>query len=209
MKLLVIGATGPTGRHVLECALKSGDSITVLARRPEAIADLKDKITVIKGDATSRADVVKAMMGQDVIISTLGTGKSLRANELFTRSAKAVVDAAKQTGVSRLVWLSSFGVGDTFQDATILQKLKYRTLLRNLYVNKEASEKIIKESGLKWTIVYPTALMNWSVKGNYRVDDRMKMKGTPKIGRADVADFIYKAAKSDEWICRNAVITGQ
>lgn len=207
MKLLIIGATGPTGRHVLECALKSGDTITVLARRPEALDDLKGKITVIAGDATSYDDLVKAMTGQEAVIVTLGRGKSIRSNELFTRAAAAIVRAAKQTNVSRLVWLSSFGVGDTFQDATIVQKFMYRTLLRDLYINKEASEKTIRESNLKWTIVYPTALMNTSAKGNYQVDDRIKMKGAPRISRADVAEFIHKAACNDEWVYRNAVIT--
>jgi len=75
-KILIIGATGPTGRHVLDLALKSGDTVTVLARRPEALEDVKDNITVIAGDATSREDVAKAMQGQEAVIATLGTGGS-------------------------------------------------------------------------------------------------------------------------------------
>jgi len=206
-KILIIGATGPTGRHVLDLALKSGDTVTVLARRPEALEDVKDNITVIAGDATSREDVAKAMQGQEAVIATLGTGSSLRANGLFTRAAEAVVHAAKQAGVSRLVWLSSFGVGETFRDASLLQKIMYRTLLRDLYENKEASEKIIRESGLDWTIVYPTGLTNGPATGRYRTDDRIRMKGFPRISLADVADFLYKAVRDDAWIRRNAVIT--
>ena len=206
-KILIIGATGPTGRHVLDLALKSGDTVTVLARRPEALEDVKDNITVIAGDATSREDVAKAMQGQEAVIATLGTGGSLRVNGLFTRAAEAVVHAAKQAGVSRLVWLSSFGVGETFRDASLLQKIMYRTLLRDLYENKEASEKIIRESGLDWTIVYPTGLTNGPATGRYRTDDRIRMKGFPRISLADVADFLYKAVRDDAWIRRNAVIT--
>jgi len=206
-KILIIGATGPTGRHVLDLALKSGDTVTVLARRPEALEDVKDNITVIAGDATSREDVAKAMQGQEAVIATLGTGGSLRANGLFTRAAEAVVHAAKQAGVSRLVWLSSFGVGETFRDASLLQKIMYRTLLRDLYENKEASEKIIRESGLDWTIVYPTGLTNGPATGRYRTDDRIRMKGFSRISLADVADFLYKAVRDDAWIRRNAVIT--
>lgn len=207
MKLFILGATGPTGRLVVERALAAGDTVTVLARRPEALDGLKERVTVHAGDATSYDDVVKAMNGQEAIVATLGTGGSLRANELFTRAARAVVRAAEQTGVSRLVWLSSFGVGDTFQDASLLQKIMYRTMLRDLYLNKDASEKMIRDSNLNWTIVYPTALTNGPATGKYRVDDRMKMKGFPKISRADVADFLHKAAHRDEWIRRHAVIT--
>lgn len=207
LKLLIIGGTGPTGRLVVDCALQCRDAITVLARRPEALEDLKGKITVIAGDATSYDDMAKAMTGQDAVISALGTGKSLRANGLFTRAADAVIRAAKQTGVSRLVWLSSFGVGDTIRDATMAQKLMYRTLLRNVYNNKAASENMLRESGLDWTIVYPTILKNGPARGEYRVDDRIRMKGTPWINRADVADFMHRAVHDDEWIRRHAVIT--
>ncbi|CAM4040078.1 NAD(P)-dependent oxidoreductase [Saccharibacillus endophyticus] len=207
MKLLIIGASGPTGRHVLEKALQEGDTVTVFCRHPESLKDVKGDFFKIAGDATSQEDLVKAMTSQEAVISTLGRGKSTQANNLFSQSAKAIVQAAKIAKISRLVWLSSFGVGETFQDATMIQKFMYRTLLKDIYANKKASEKTIRESHLKWTIVYPTALMNGSPKGKYRVHDRIKMKGAPRIDRADVAEFMYKAVQNDEWSFRNAVIT--
>jgi len=207
MKLLIIGATGPTGRLVLERALQAGDTVTVLARRPQALEEWKGKITVHAGDATSEADMVQAMRGVDAVISALGTGQSLRANELFTRAADALISAGNQTGVTRLVWLSSFGAGDTFRDASIVQKISYRTLLRDIYRNKDASEQKIRASGLNWTIVYPTGLKNGPARGEYRVAERIRMKGFPWINRADVADFMHQAVHGDEWIRRHAVIT--
>ncbi|MDT0341463.1 NAD(P)-dependent oxidoreductase [Streptomyces litchfieldiae] len=207
MKLLILGATGPTGHHVLDLALKAGDTVTVLARRPEALADLADRVTVVAGDATSRDDVAKAMRGQDAVISALGRSRSVRADDLFTRAAAAVTGAAEGTGVSRLVWLSSFGVGDTYRSASPVQKVMYRTFLRDIYANKEISEKAIRSSGLDWTLVYPTTLTKGPAKGTYRVGERLPMRGHPTISRADVADFMHKAAHSPEWIRRDAVIT--
>jgi putative NADH-flavin reductase len=188
MKLLILGSTGPTGRHVLDRALEHGDTITVLARRPEALESVASRITVIAGDATSASDVAEAMAGQDAVIAALGRGRSVRADDLFTRAATAVVDAAKQTGVTRLVWLSSFGVGDTFHSANAMQKTMYRTFLRNIYANKQASEKTIRASNLDWTLVYPTALTSGPATGAYRVDDRLDMKLAARISRADVAE---------------------
>ncbi|WP_433621993.1 NAD(P)-dependent oxidoreductase [Nocardia sp. CA-120079] len=207
MNLLILGATGPTGRHLADLALRAGDTVTVLARRPEALDDLADRVTVVAGDATSHNDVAKAMAGQDAVISALGRSTSVRADDLFTRAAAAVIGAAQEVGVSRLVWLSSFGVGDAYRSASPLQKLMYRTFLRNLYANKEISEQQIRASGLDWTLVYPTALTKGPAKGTYLADDRLPMKGTPTISRADVADFLHKAAHSPEWIHRDAVIT--
>ncbi|WP_155060320.1 NAD(P)-dependent oxidoreductase [Streptomyces blattellae] len=207
MNLLILGATGPTGRHVVDLALKAGDNVTVLARRPEALDDLADRINVVAGDATSHNDVAKAMTGQDVVISALGRSTSVRADDLFTRAATAVIGAAKEVGVSRLVWLSSFGVGDTYKSASPVQKAMYSSFLRNIYANKEVSEREIRSSGLDWTLVYPTTLTKKPAKGTYRVGDRLPMKGHRTISRADVADFMFKAAHSPEWIHRDAVIT--
>lgn len=207
MKLLVLGATGPTGRHVVDRALEAGDIVTVLARRPEALEPLAGRVTVVAGDATSRDDVAKAMAGQDGVVSALGRSRSVRANSLFSRAAAAVAAAAEETGVSRLVWLSSFGVGDTYRSASLAQKAMYSTFLRDIYADKAASEQTIRSSGLDWTLVYPTTLTNGPAKGTYRVDDRLEMRGAPTISRADLAEFMHTAAHSPEWIHRDAVIT--
>ncbi|MFE4825055.1 NAD(P)-dependent oxidoreductase [Streptomyces sp. NPDC056704] len=207
MNILILGATGPTGRHVVDLALAAGDTVTVLARRPEALADLADQVNVVAGDATSHRDVAKAMIGQDAVISALGRSTSVRADDLFTRAAAAVIAAAEEQGVSRLVWMSSFGVGATYKSASAVQKTMYCTFLRNIYANKELSENAIRSSGLDWTLVYPTLLTKGPAKGTYRADDRLPMKGNPKISRADAAAFMHKAAHSSEWIHRDAVIT--
>ncbi|MEU0674602.1 NAD(P)-binding oxidoreductase [Streptomyces sp. NPDC006172] len=207
MKLLILGATGPTGRRLVDLAVEDSDAVTVLARRPQALDDVADRVRVIAGDATSYADVVAATTGQDAVVSTLGRGTSLRADDLFTRAAAAVVGAAEAERVSRLVWLSSFGVGDTYRSASPVQKVMYRTFLRGIYANKVLAEEAIRSSGLDWTLVYPTVLTKGPAKGAYQVGERLAMKGVPKISRADVADFLHKAAHGSEWIRREAVIT--
>jgi hypothetical protein len=83
------------------------------------------------------------------------------------RAAAAVIGAAKEKGVSRLVWLCSCGVGDTYRSASPAQKVTYRTFLRHIYANKELSEKAIGSSRLDWTLVYPTMLTHGPAKGAY------------------------------------------
>ena len=134
-------------------------------------------------------------------------GTSVRANGLFTRSAAAVIDTARNVGVSRLVWLSSFGVGHTFDWSSTTQKLIYRTLLRSIYADKAVADEHIRSSGLDWTVVLPTRLTNDPAKGTFLADDRLPMKGNPTISRADVAAFMHRAAHGTEWIHRSPVIT--
>lgn len=105
------------------------------------------------------------------------------------------------------MWMSSFGVGDTHASANVLQKIGYRTFLRWMYADKRIADQRIRESGLDWTLVYPTGLTNGPAKGSYRVGDRLPMKGAPMIRRAQVAAFMHQAAHGSEGIRRDAVIT--
>ncbi|PNG24121.1 NAD(P)-dependent oxidoreductase [Streptomyces cahuitamycinicus] len=207
MKLLILGATGPTGRHVVDLALRSGDSVTTLVRDPSALGDLTEKVTPFTGDATSHRDIVAAAAGQDAIVSALGRGSSVRADGLFTQASAAVIGAAKEAGISRLVWLSSFGVGETFDRSSAAQKTIFRTLLRSIYADKRIADDRIRSSGLDWTVVYPTRLTHGPAKGTYSADDRLPMKGNPTISRADVAAFMHQAAHGSEWLHRSPVIS--
>ena len=138
--------------------------------------------------------------------AALGRGNSVVADDLFTHSSAALMATAEETDVSRLVWLSSFGVGHTFAWASGPQKVIYRTLLRSIYANKEIADDGIRSSGLDRTVVYPTRLTHGPAKGAYRAGDRLPMKGNPTVSRADVAAFTYQAAHGSEWIHRSAVI---
>ncbi|MDX3798603.1 NAD(P)-binding oxidoreductase [Streptomyces sp. AK04-3B] len=207
MKLLILGATGPTGRHVVDLAVRSGDSVTAFVRNPAALGDLAEQVTTVTGDATSHRDLAAAAAGHDAIVSALGRGSSVRADGLFTRASEAVIGAATEAGVARLVWLSSFGVGHTFGWSSGAQKLIYGTLLRSIYADKAIADESIRSSGLDWTVVYPTRLTHGPARGIYRADDRLPMKGNPTISRADVAAFMHTAAQGGEWIHRTAVIS--
>lgn len=192
---------------MVETALLSGDQVTVLVRRPAALGDLAERLTVVVGDATSRRVVATATAGQDAVVAALGRGNSVVADDLFTRSSAAVIAAADETGVTRLVWLSSFGVGHTLTWSSPTQKLMYRTLLRSIYANKKAADGSIRTSRLDWTLVYPTRLTNEPATGAYRAADRPPMKGNPTISRADVAAFMHQAVHSGEWNHRTALIS--
>jgi len=129
------------------------------------------------------------------------------AGGLLTRSSAAVIGATKEAGVSRLVWMSSFGVGHTFEQAHIVQRVLYRTLLRSIYADQKIADERIRSSDLEWTIVYPTGLPHGPAKGTYKADDRLPMKSYPTISRADVAAYMHRAVRGSEWIRRNVVVT--
>src|ERR1700756_4062009 len=103
MNLLVLGATGGPGRLVVEQALAAGHTVTALVRSPEKLAISQPNLRVVTGSATARESVALALQGADAVISPLGGGGSVIAD-----STAAIVAAARQTGVRRVVVLSSW-----------------------------------------------------------------------------------------------------
>src|SRR5713226_5194829 len=109
MNLVVLGATGGTGRLVVEQALAAGHTVTALVRSPEKLTLRNPNLHVIAGQATDPSAVSRALDGADALISTLGGTGSV------------ISDAAPRAGVSRVVVLSSFLVErDRFDPVTRL-----------------------------------------------------------------------------------------
>lgn len=203
----MLGATGGTGRALLEQAVAAGFDITVLVRNPDKLPDCARTVRVVTGDLLKDSAVLDAAVpGCDAVVSALGVGPSLRSGHLMTRSAPAIVAAMQRHSVRRLIVTSAFGVGVTRRDTPLLPRLFIATLLRDLYADKEAGEQAILTSDLDWTIVYPVGLSNGPRTGRYRVGERLSLTGFPHISRADVADFLLRQVEDRSYIRKGVLI---
>jgi uncharacterized protein YbjT (DUF2867 family) len=112
MKVLVLGATGGTGRLIVRDALAKGHSVVALVRS-KASADLPG-VDMIEGDARDEGTLIRALNGCDGVVSSLGTGLSpFREVSLLTVATGALVTAMTRNGVRRLVCIGALGVGDS------------------------------------------------------------------------------------------------
>jgi len=206
VRLLILGATGPTGRHLVDQALAGSHDVTAFVRDPGRFAVTRPRLAVATGDATDARALEGAMRGQHAVLSALGAGNSLRS-EIASRAVAAVVPAMQAHGVKRIIYLSAFGVGNTYEQATLVQRVFFRTLLGQIFADKAKADAMLRASALDWTLVYPTLLTNGSRTGSYRVGERLSMRGTAKISRADVAAFMLAQLSSDEWLRRISVVS--
>ena len=206
-RLAVFGATGRTGRHVVEMALGRGFEVTAFARDPAGLDD-PDRVRVIEGDVTTDpAAVAEAVRGQDVVISALGRGQSFKSEGLMEKASSALVDAMEKEGVKRLIYTSAFGLGDTREGVPFLSRLFRDTMLRDIYADKEAGEALVRRSNLDWTFVHPTGLTNGPVTRTYRAASRLTLRGLPTISRADVAHFLLSQVDDDSYVRKTALIS--
>jgi putative NADH-flavin reductase len=208
MKLLIIGATGGTGRHLLANALQQGHDVTVFVRHPDRITEKSDRLRVVTGSLPDdHAALRTAMVGQEAVISALGVGGSLKSGHLIARSMPVLVSAMESQGVRRLIVMSGYGVGVTYRDMPFIPRMMIQFVLKDLYADKAAGEEVIFGSGLDWTIAYASTLTNGPRSGVYRVGERLSLSGLPKISRADVADFLLKQANDRTYLKRGVLVS--
>ena len=206
-RILVLGATGGTGRHVVAQALAHGYDVTVFVRSPSAVTTKSDRLRVLTGSLADAAALSNAVRSQHVVISTLGTGTKLSSNGLIARSTSAILRAMEGEGVRRLIFMSAYGVGITRRDVPFVPRLLIRYLLRDLYDDKARGEKELSGSSLDWTLVYPTTLTNGPRTGTYRVGQRVRLSGIPTISRADVADFLVSQIDDTTYVRKGVLLS--
>ncbi|HJR15989.1 MAG TPA: NAD(P)-dependent oxidoreductase [Gemmatimonadales bacterium] len=159
MRALVTGATGFVGSHLAEALRRRGDEVTALARSPaKAQALIGLGAQVMPGDLHDVAALERAAMDQDVVYHVAGMvaarneAEFLWANRDGTRN---VVAAAQAAGGSRFVLISSLAAAGPSQRGTPLNGQQPDRPVTAYGRSKLAAEQIVRESGLRWSIVRP------------------------------------------------------
>jgi uncharacterized protein YbjT (DUF2867 family) len=208
MRFLVLGATGATGSLLTDAALDAGHEVIALVRNPQKLSE-RPGLHVIAGDARDARALTDATGNADILVSTLGVGSTRSPGNLILDTTRAVISAAEQTGLRRVVFQSAFGVGASHPKLSIFMRLGYQ-LAPAVFRDKAAGEQLLTATGLDWTLAYPGILTNGPRTGMVTATDLAaltRLPGLPRISRADVAAFLLDAAASDKWIRRIAVIT--
>ena len=201
MKVVIFGATGATGRHLVEGALSAGHAVTAFARSPEALGESRERLKVATGDAGDPEAVRAAVAGQDAVICALGQRKGAPAADL-TRGVEHIVRAMESLNVRRLVFLSGYGAGDSKNEAHFVFRRIIRPLfLREMYAEKDRQEEIVRGSALDWIIVRPVRLSDGPARGACRVIEGSVSAGaSSEITRADVAAFMLGQLTDDRYL---------
>jgi uncharacterized protein YbjT (DUF2867 family) len=167
MRILVIGATGGSGRAVSDSLLDRGHHVTALARHATAL-DPRPGLERVDGDATDPTVLDRVVPGHDAIVVTLGIsepplrvrllGARGTADDVRSRGTVAIVAAARRAGVRRVVVQSSYGVGATRSQLGLFDRVLLATLIGPQLFDTEIQEGVLRGSGLDWTLVQPVYL---------------------------------------------------
>lgn len=203
MKIVVFGATGTVGRHIVDRALLQGHEVTAFARNAASVTLRHPRLTVIEGDVMLAGDVLSAIVGQEAVIVALGAGRNGTVRSVGTQH---VVDAMKRQGVSRLIVQSTLGAGDSWPALNFFWKrIMFGLLLRPAFADHQRQEEIVAASDLDWTLVRPSAFTDGPATNQYSHGFAPTMKGLAlKVSRLDVAGFVLQQLTDRTYLNRAA-----
>jgi putative NADH-flavin reductase len=193
MHLFVIGATGRTGTHVVDLALKRGHHVTALVRDKARFARAHERLTVAEGNPLDASSLAAVLPAHDVVVSALGPRTGLFAKSTVVRDgAAATVAAMTRTGVNRLLFVSAA----TLFDLPFPMSMA-KLILRNPMRDTLAAETIISASPLAWTFASPPSLKEGADE-TYRAALDAPVPGSWSMTFRAVAAYLVDEAEASQ-----------
>jgi hypothetical protein len=205
MRIVVLGATGATGRQVVTVALERGHEVVALARRPDALSGpAHDRLMVRQCDVHTAGTVTTACRDADAVISALGLSRGGPADTLST-GARAVIRAEPP----RVAWMGSFGVGHSHGRAGPLYEFVQRRVLGAGFADKAAADNLV--AGPHSTVFHPVILTGAPGSGAVTVMpldelDRSWRFLPPRVARADVAAALVAEVEEPAFAGRTVAV---
>lgn len=163
--MLSFGGTGPTGKFLINQAIELGHQAVVYGRNVSKVKISNDAVTLIAGQLDNPAAVAEAISGADAVISALGTRFKSPAGNVIARSVENIIAGIKLRGVKRFIQISTVAISDESGKRNLINFL-YSLLAKNTYDDVQETARVIRQSGLDWTIVRVPRLYDGPVTDN-------------------------------------------
>ncbi|MGX2995727.1 NAD(P)H-binding protein [Streptomyces sp. JNUCC 64] len=178
MTITVLGATGATGRLIVDQLIGLGHSVRGAVRKPEKAARSRGGVEFVPFDLASPGDGFAAVFdGTGIVVNAAATGSMMprQADKIDRQGVIAAIDAAARAGVKQWVQVSMMGSGDS---------ARVPAYLRATGRAKHAADLHLAESGMTWTVVRPPWLTDGPATGRVTVGDQV---AEGSLSRADLA----------------------
>jgi putative NADH-flavin reductase len=201
-RILIVGATGGTGRQLVAQALERGHLVTALVRDPSALRVEHPRLQVMRGDVLDYPSVEAAMQTQEVVICAIGHKRFFQPTRILSEGTRNILRAMEAHAVRRLVCETALGIGDSAWRMGLSYTLFVIPFILPFYFwDKTRQEQLIAATHVNWVIVRPGALTNGAKRNRYRHGRQVgSFLTTVRISRADVADFMLNQMTDNTYL---------
>lgn len=202
MKVALFGATGRTGRPLIDEGRKRGTEVTVFARSGSAFHD--PDVRVVRGSLTDVTLLREAISGADAVLSALGPTAPRHPSDLpITKATEAIISAMKQENVTRLIAISTgtaVDPEDGFDSRIRIPALLIKLAMPSAYRDIIGLASSIRASGLGWTMVRVAFLKDGPAAERLNIGVYGHTKHSMTVLREDVAKFMFDQIQSRDFI---------
>jgi len=215
MRILILGATGRTGKLLLKTALEEGFEVNCLSRNSSRIQPA-EKLQVFEGNPANAGELEKAMQGCEYVLNVLNISRTsdfpwakLRTpSNYLSELMQKLIPLAEKQSIKGLIICSAWGVAETKKDIPFW--FRWMIDYSNIgvaYRDHERQEELLSRSSLNWTIVRPVGLTNFRSKENIRVSLNNTPKPSLMISRMSLAKFLLQCIREDKFSRKKPVIS--
>lgn len=205
MKLLVLGATGKTGREVVTRALAAGHTVTAFVRNPAKLPT-RDHLIAFVGNAEDSAQVRAAATGQDAVISALGH-TSITTSSALTNATRGAIEALP-AGV-KFISLTGYGVPDPHDPKPSLAGRLLTGVIKlapgELFEDGARHVELLRKSNLSWTVLRAAVLTPGKATNKTELG-YFKLSPKDTISHADVAAAMVACLTDNTWTRQSPMI---
>jgi putative NADH-flavin reductase len=196
MKLVIFGASGKTGRRIVQEALRRGHQVTAVARDPTRLELTDPKLQAVAGNVLDAAQVASLARGHDSILSAVGPSGG-QPNQMLVDAAHSLLEGANQAGVRRIVVLGGAGSLEVAPGVQAVDTAEFPLMWKGNALAQRDALAVYRTSDLDWTYISPAGLLEPGERtGNYRVGgDQMLFDGE---GKSRISSEDYAVAMLDE-----------
>ncbi|WP_193084313.1 NAD(P)-dependent oxidoreductase [Brevibacterium aurantiacum] len=201
MRILVPGATGMVGGHVVEQALGRGHEVVAIARNPATLAIEHPRLTKTQGDILDAASVEPLLAGVDAVVSTVGIGTSKQPTALYSEGTRNLLAGMDKHGVERIVVISS-EVAEHWAHQGLFKLWVVLPLLQKFigatYDDMRRMDIALWESDAQWSAIRAPRIRPAAAKGRYRLDTDKPIPRGWMITAPDMATALLDIAERDD-----------
>lgn len=192
--IALFGATGPTGKYIIEEALKRGYTLSVYTRDAKKLEAFAGSVEIVVGDLQDRDAIAKCIQGVDAVISALGpNGAKVQTDRPIMHGLSNIISVMKQSSVRRLIQISTASYRDPKDGFDIKARalaLMFKVIARTAYDDIKSTGELIANSDLDWTLVRIPFLKDDPANGQVDVGSYGRTKLGMRLSRGNLATFL-------------------
>jgi len=216
MRILLLGATGRTGKLLLEQTLHHGHIVHALLRDKQKVPFEKYNLLLFEGSPADKEALDKAMQGCEVVVSVLNISRKyefpwagLRTpKDFLSVTMKNIIELSAKNHIRRIVFASAWGVSETKKDLPgWFRWLLDHSNLRYPYQDHEKQEGLVENSHLDWTAVRPVFLTNSHHPKEIMVSLNGESQPRLYLSRRNLAAFMLEVVEKNLYLCQAPVVS--